>query len=389
MSRQAVGSGAFVCSLARNCDDWTLVTTRTLVRGALVALAVALPASTAAVLTMGKTITVEVDGEQRIIHTFASSVSGALESAGLRVEHKDTLAPTASSTVEDGSRVVLKRGRPLALTVDGTQREIWTTATTIDHALQQVGMRSPEMELSADRSKHIPLEGMALVVRISRPITLLDGDLPAREVQSTALSVGDLLTLQGAPLTEQDTVIPGPTSPVLPGMTVEVIRIRTEEHIERQPVQPPVKKVKDPAIPRGKMIVEDPGAPGEKIVTFLVTMKNGKEFSRREVASEQISPARPSRVRVGTKGSTQSEGSVWDRLAQCESGGNWAINTGNGYYGGLQFDQSTWASNGGDRYAPYPHQATREEQIAVAQKVRNDRGGYGAWPSCSAQLGLT
>ncbi|MGH3934386.1 MAG: transglycosylase family protein [Pseudonocardiaceae bacterium] len=364
------------------------MTTRTLVRGALVALVMALPTGTAAAFTMGKTITVEVDGEQRTIHTFASSVSGALESAGLRVEDKDTLAPTANSSIEDGSRVLLKRGRPLALTVDGTQREIWTTATTVDHALQQVGMRSEEMELSADRSKRIPLEGMALVVRISRPITLLDGGLPPREVQSTALSVGDLLTLQGVPLAEQDTVIPEPTSPVLPGMTVEVTRIRTEEHIERRPVQPPVKKVKDPSVPRGKMIVEDPGAPGEKIVTFLVTLKNGKEIGREEIASEQTSPARPSRVRVGAQGSTQSEGSVWDRLAQCESGGNWAINTGNGYYGGLQFDQSTWSSNGGTRYAPYPHQASREEQIAVAQKVRNDRGGYGAWPSCSAQLGL-
>ncbi len=364
------------------------MTTRTFVRGALVGLALVLTTGTAAALTTHKTITVEVDGEQRTIHTFALSVSGALESAGLRIDDKDTLAPTANSAISDGSRVVLKRGRPLALTVDGTQHEIWTTALTVDNALQQVGMRSGAMELSADRSRRIPLEGMTLVVRISRPITLLDGGLPAREIHSTALSVGDLLTLQGVPLEDRDTVTPVRSSPVLPGMTVEVTRIRTEERSERRPVLPPVKKVKDPEMPSGNVVVEDPGEPGEEMVIYQVTVKNGKEISRKRLASRQITPAQPRRVRVGTKGSTGAEGSVWDRLAQCESGGNWAINSGNGYYGGLQFDKSTWSSHGGDRYAPYPHQASREEQIAVAQKVRNARGGYGAWPACSARLGL-
>ncbi|MGH3801325.1 MAG: transglycosylase family protein [Pseudonocardiaceae bacterium] len=352
-------------------------------------LVLALPTGTAAALTMDKTITVEVDGEQRTVHTFASSVSGALESAGLRVEDQDTLAPAVSSPIRDGGRVVLRRGRPLALTVDGTQREIWTTALTVGHALQQVGMRSEDMELSADRSKRIPLEGMALVVRVSRPITLLDGGLPAREVYSTALSVGDLLTLQGVPLEDRDTVTPEPASPVLPGMTVEVTRIRTEERTERRSVPPSVKRVKDAGMRSGDVVVDDPGEPGEKIVTFLVILKNGQEIGRQELASQEVTPARSGRTRVGTKGSTGAEGSVWDRLAQCESGGNWAVNTGNGYYGGLQFDQGTWNANGGNRYAPYAHQASRDEQIAVARKVRNARGGYSAWPACSARLGLT
>jgi Transglycosylase-like domain len=81
------------------------------------------------------------------------------------------------------------------------------------------------------------------------------------------------------------------------------------------------------------------------------------------------------------------DGSVWDRLAQCESSGNWAINTGNGYYGGLQFDYPTWHAYGGGEFAEYPHQATREEQIAVAERLHAARG-FQPWPACRVKLGL-
>jgi len=84
---------------------------------------------------------------------------------------------------------------------------------------------------------------------------------------------------------------------------------------------------------------------------------------------------------------TYAGNSVWDDLARCESGGNWAINTGNGYYGGLQFSLGTWQQYGGAEFAAYPHQATREEQIIVAERLRAARG-YAPWPACRAKLGL-
>ena len=77
--------------------------------------------------------------------------------------------------------------------------------------------------------------------------------------------------------------------------------------------------------------------------------------------------------------------SEWDRVAGCESGGNWAINTGNGYHGGLQFTQGTWAANGGGQYAPSANMATREQQIAVAERVLASQG-RGAWPVCGGGL---
>ena len=79
--------------------------------------------------------------------------------------------------------------------------------------------------------------------------------------------------------------------------------------------------------------------------------------------------------------------SAWDRLAGCESGGNWGINTGNGYYGGLQFADGTWDGNGGEKYASRADLATRAEQIVIASKLLNS-SGWGPWPACSSRLGL-
>lgn len=80
--------------------------------------------------------------------------------------------------------------------------------------------------------------------------------------------------------------------------------------------------------------------------------------------------------------------STWDAVAECESGGDWQIETGNGYSGGLQFDQSTWSGYGGDEFAANASDATREQQIAVAERVLQGQGP-GAWPQCGQEAGLT
>jgi LysM repeat protein len=89
---------------------------------------------------------------------------------------------------------------------------------------------------------------------------------------------------------------------------------------------------------------------------------------------------------AATGNAVAADGGVWDRIAQCESGGNWHINTGNGYYGGLQFSAGTWRAYGGSAYASTADKASREAQIAVATKVQHAQG-WGAWPVCSARAG--
>nr|WP_245633198.1 transglycosylase family protein [Luteipulveratus mongoliensis] len=90
-------------------------------------------------------------------------------------------------------------------------------------------------------------------------------------------------------------------------------------------------------------------------------------------------------VSAGTAGSASADSGVWDRVAQCESGGNWNISTGNGFYGGLQFTQSTWRAYGG---SGSPQNASKAEQIRVAKRVLAGQGA-GAWPVCSKRAGLT
>ena len=105
-----------------------------------------------------------------------------------------------------------------------------------------------------------------------------------------------------------------------------------------------------------------------------------------------VAPPAPRTTPVPEPDYDPGDGSRWDKLAQCESGGNWATNTGNGFGGGLQFmhgnGYSTWLSFGGGEFAADPWNATREQQIVVAERVLAS-SGWGAWPGCTRKFGWT
>ena len=125
--------------------------------------------------------------------------------------------------------------------------------------------------------------------------------------------------------------------------------------------------------------------------------RHARRYVPRHAAPQGINKSRAAGVAIAGAASVTTgiavagpaeAASVWDSVASCESGGNWGINTGNGYYGGLQFTQSTWVAYGGARYASRADQASREEQISVAQRVLAAQGPE-AWPVCSRKAGLT
>ncbi|MFC9582005.1 transglycosylase family protein [Streptomyces yangpuensis] len=112
--------------------------------------------------------------------------------------------------------------------------------------------------------------------------------------------------------------------------------------------------------------------------------------SRRRLLAAVLtaSAAVPLSIAASATAATAASVETWDKVAACESSGNWSANTGNGFSGGLQFTQSTWAGFGGHKYAPNAHQASKEKQITVAEKVLKEQGP-GAWPHCSIEGGLT
>ncbi|AHK29498.1 resuscitation-promoting factor RpfB [Rhodococcus opacus PD630] len=337
-----------------------------------------------------KNVTLDVDGEKISLSTMTTSVDAALSDAGYSITDRDVVAPERDATLSDGDTVVLRRAREVSLTVDGQPKTVWTTALTVEDALKQFEL-GEDVHVSASRSQRLPLDGAALDVLNPLVVELADGALPVTDVRIAAPTVGEFLAAHGAPLEQADTVVPAADTPLTEGMDVTVTRDRTETKVETLPLAPEEQRIEDPTMNKSRTVVENPGLPGVQDVTFAVNTVNGKEVGRNQVSATVTTPAQPKVIRVGAKPGTEvppvENGSVWDALAQCEATGNWAINTGNGFFGGVQFDQNTWERQGGLKYAPRADLATREEQIAVASKTQKTQG-WGAWPSCSGRLGV-
>lgn len=336
-----------------------------------------------------KTVTLTIDGAPMTVQTMKTRIGDVLTENGFSVGERDDLFPAADQDVHDAENIVLRRSRPLEISLDGQgTRQVWTTAATVQDALKQLSM-TDTAPVAADRATRVPLAGMSLPVVSARNVTIVDGGVP-RQVHLAAANVAGLLATAGVPLEQRDTVVPAAATPVTEGMTIDVTRIRLQQVTTESPLPPTMNTVPDPALNMSRKVVDDPGQPGTQNVTFAVATVNGVETGRLPVSNQVLTPARDGVLRVGAKPGTEvppvTQGAAWDALARCESTGNWAINTGNGFYGGVQFDQNTWERQGGLRYAARADLATREEQIAIAEVTRA-RQGWGAWPVCSGRIG--
>ena len=361
-----------------------------LLYAAIAALLMTLIVGAAMAIVNRKTVTVVVDGEQTTQTTMSRNVAGLLRAAGFDVSDRDLVRPSPAAALVDGATIVFNRAREITLTIDGKAQKVWTTGVTAGEAMEQLKIPADNYVAPA-RGERLPLIGASMRVSTPRTVALLDGIGNTVDVRLAAPTVGEFLTVAGIPLIERDSVEPAADTPVTDGMKVVVTRQRIEKRVETMPLDPPENIIEDVTMNMSRTVVEEVGAPGVQDVTFAVTMLNGSEIGREQIASTVITPAQPKTVRKGAKPGTEvppvRDGAIWDALARCESTGNWAINTGNGYYGGIQFDQSTWERQGGTRYAPRADLATREEQIAIAEVTRA-RQGWGAWPACTGRLGL-
>ncbi|MGB3437753.1 MAG: transglycosylase family protein [Actinophytocola sp.] len=364
---------------------------KSVLKATIASILVSLIGGGAAAIAMNKSVTVDIDGEAHQVSTYADTVGEVLEDEGIAVGSHDALSPSPSAAINDDGKIVLQRGRQIHMTIDGEKRDLWVRSTTVGEALQQLNLSTEGAKLSHDENHEIPLNGMSLEVKTLKNITFFDGGNAPKGMKTNAVTAGELLKDLKLSLGPEDTITPASDLKITDGAEVRITRNGVTVINQTEKVEPPVQEIEDPNADEGTEVVVDPGAEGERIATYRITVKNGKETGREEIGSKVTKEAKPKVVRVGTKEPPVpviSDGEVWDRLAHCEATGNWAINTGNGYYGGLQFNKSTWDANGGGMYAEYPHQASREQQIAIATKVRDNRGGYGAWPHCASKLGL-
>jgi len=301
------------------------------------------------------TVGLDVDGSPREVSSVARTVGDALSAAGVEVDPEDSVTPgvdTALSEVGDDG-IVVRTLKDVVIDDEGEEVEVSTLGLTVGEALE-------DSDLGVDESDRVDADRSALLsdvdrIGVDRQVNIrfdpADGDI--HDVDTYADTVGDFLHEVGVD-TEGKRVSAGMDERLSDGFVLTV-----EDEKPKEEPKPEEKK------PEPETVVEEPEP--EPVVEEVTV----------EVEPVESKPA-----------PAVSDGSVWDSIAQCESGGNWAINTGNGYQGGLQFNPQTWNAYGGGEYAASADQASREQQIAVAEKVQAAQG-WGAWPACTASLGLS
>ena len=360
-------------------------------------------AGTAIVLTGGavgatqldKSVNLSVDGTASTAHVFGSTVADVLDDQGITVKPGDVVVPAADAPISDGQTVTVKYARMLTLTVDGKTRQLRTTETTVDGALLALGLRGEGARLSVSRSQTIGRQGLAVSVVTPQAVTVtVDGKTTTKTI--AAATVGEALTQLGVRVGKADKVNPPVTTPLTSGLKVAVQRVQTKDAKVTRPIAFGTTKKTSGNLYTDQTKVARAGVAGERTVTVRTSLVDGKVISTKEIASKVTKAPVDRILLVGTKSrpaaapktttsttttrSTSGAGlnlaraAMWDSIAQCESTGNWHINTGNGYYGGLQFLTSTWLAYGGGDFASRADLASREQQITVANRVYADNG---------------
>jgi uncharacterized protein YabE (DUF348 family) len=340
-------------------------------------------------MTRGTSVTLSLDGHAKTIQTDGNTVGQVLKDEGIALRAHDVVAPGLSSVVHDGTRIAVRFGRPLMVNLDGDHTKHWVTATDVGDALKQIGMRFGGANLSTSRGSEISRSGMRLTIATPKRVTFAVGGAKPVTRTVAALTVGQALHMKGFHVDANDMVNPGRDRILDKHNRIKVTKVRVvKRHVNNETLPFGTVKSYDSSMYQGNDKVTRAGRNGQRDVTYRLRFENGQLVGRKVLSvSHYVAPV-SQRVLVGTKSkpvvSNYATGStVWDAIAQCESGGNWAANTGNGYYGGLQFSLGTWQAYGG---SGLPSQNSRETQIAIAEKVRAAEGGYGAWPVCGARF---
>ncbi len=345
-----------------------------------------LAGSTAAYASLSKDVAVILDGETTNIRTMSGTVASALASDGITLTPRDKITingkpASKAAPVADGTKVAVTFAKPVIVAVDGKTEKATVHDQTVGDVLDRFDVKPSETAfVSGDRSERLSRSGTRIVVSNPKELTI-EADGKSKALTSSAPTVGAALKDAGIELDANDEVEPAVGELLSDGDQVKVTRIELADKTEVVDIEQPVTYKDDKTMEKGTTKILDPGQAGRAREHVLVTEADGQERSRLVLDSSQLSAPETRVVARGTAPAPQVPVGVWDKIAACESGGNWQINTGNGYYGGLQFSAATWKSVGGPGL---PHEHSREVQIKYA-KILQARSGWGQWGCAHAR----
>ena len=338
------------------------------------------------------TVTLEVDGVSQPVSGFSRTVSDVINAAGVEVSPHDLVAPAMGEGVSNGDTVVVRTASPYTVDLDGNQVELWSTAGSMADLLDEFSQHGTAI-IAADRSfarATLPLAAPGERIKVEVDGQTLD---TAAETGDDTASILARLGVTTSPLDRVKLENRGGT------ITIIVTRVERGYRTQTDAVPFQTEERKDDTLIEGTTSVIQEGKDGS-VTTKYFEEKVGGEIAVSAAVSTSKTDPQNKIVAVGTKKAaaqqrttastptaapaTTAGSDVWAALAQCESGGNPATNTGNGFYGMYQFTLPTWQSMGG---AGLPSDASAAEQTARAQALQA-AAGWGQWPACAASLGL-
>lgn len=357
------------------------------------AILLALVAGVMAFVTANKTFTLVLDGQSSSVQAHGGSVADVLKVADISVSGADHISPALDSAVADGDVITVNTAKDITVKLDGAEQRVTTTSTKISGLMSQLGIAA-NAKISAPVDTLLANSSEVSIITPKQVTVVADGK--KRVTTTTAHDVSDLLAETGVTLGKEDRVSAPGVATVVENMVVKVSRVNTAGTVtEASDVPFETVESSDAALYVDQKKTVTAGVAGSVEKTFRTVTVDGAVVSRTEIASKVVKEAVVEKISVGSKerpaakqkttaaaggantgaaAPSMSNEAMWDAIAQCEATGNWSINTGNGYYGGLQFDIQTWLGAGGGAYAPNASLATKAQQIDIANRVYATRG---------------
>lgn len=327
-----------------------------------------------------------VEGERTSIPTRAKTVGEFLEKVGTKLEKNDVVEPDLDSRIySDKFHVNVYRARPVIVEESNGKRVFaYSAAKTPRSVAKQVGLKVyPEDKVESQLPENFLREGVLgekVVIERATPATInLYGS--RIDVRTHTGTVRELLEEKNIKLGDKDSIKPSYETALKPNMQIFVYRSGLQIKTVEEEIPMPVEYVEDSSLSFGSQAIRQQGSPGRKIVTYEIKLRNGKVISRKVI--QEVTAAQPVK-QIIARGPQGAFGQALALLRQCEAGGNYGINTGNGYYGAYQFNISTWNGYGGFTVPSDAPPAVQDQKATETYQAR----GWQPWPGCTSKLGL-